>query len=847
VRPGRAAAAGAYRLHIADPLTLAFDDVDGGSGIGNQVDPDVLAELLQFHDSELGPSILELLTDPDSTLRIGVESDIIATESSTDEQKRQRAIYYKKVAETIHPHLERFFRAEMYRRCREAAPNLCHHLQLQPIVVPQVQRSPALTALAAKLAKLLPVYTKLADLRKAELDSENQRTRNQTLMDKARRDLDMLQPDAGFDDYDDFDFVSGWTEEETKDLLTAVKRELAKLGTDSRATSRSDALPWDEIAAAFAGHDGASCKGEYIRWRADNAITRATKNLTGIEAQLKSMQTRNATIIQELTVVDMPTSASANTILAKNDPSAKKAKLTLNLSALLGACNPRCLPDLMRAFTSFCDQLPGSYSLTRCILSYISTEFLTGNTTASFPQARNKYSLDLPDTTVLSAFIDQESRSLARILASDYPTLVEDMCQLRNVNSDTPAPGMYQAEKTCGIEMILATFHKHSGKNQSFVRALRAAICSIGGILANKKDTLSTLRAFMKNLIRVAKRMTVRIDWDEGVRPLLSYLRDQSSTVYIEIIQEYCHPTVAERYDALLVMEKIISQMIAVCEQNLVAADIRIDQTSVAGKAIAFAAAMAEINHLTGEECVDALMISVAPTRQKQQLALAASPSTSTGSGTGRSAKALALTTPEDALKYAISDKCPNFERHIFIEKYQPSMGSSWKCQHEGCNNPVPDDQRIAYQKLRLGECVENYWKAAMCTTHFVHHLVKDMPGKGGEVIRMMTKNASRKKIRLLEDWQKELYKKMKPSTDAGTNAVIAPSTSGAPSPAAGDTGTDAAARFERFQQFERFEKQQQAPTNFILPGDAEFRDLQMKQSQLAEQVKAASLRRLNC
>ena len=73
-----------------------------------------------------------------------------------------------------------------------------------------------------ELAKLLPVYTKLADLWKAELDSENQRTWNQTLMDKARRDLDMLQLDASFDDYDDFDFVSSWTEEETKNLLTAV-------------------------------------------------------------------------------------------------------------------------------------------------------------------------------------------------------------------------------------------------------------------------------------------------------------------------------------------------------------------------------------------------------------------------------------------------------------------------------------------------------------------------------------------------------------------------------------------------------------------------------------------------
>ena len=80
-------------------------------------------------------------------------------------------------------------------------------------------------------------------------------------------------------------------------MLAAVKRELAKLGPDSQATSRSDMLPWDEIAAAFAGQDGASCKNEYTRSRADNAITRATKNLTGIEAQLKSMQTRNNTII----------------------------------------------------------------------------------------------------------------------------------------------------------------------------------------------------------------------------------------------------------------------------------------------------------------------------------------------------------------------------------------------------------------------------------------------------------------------------------------------------------------------------------------------------------------------
>ena len=146
---------------------------------------------------------------------------------------------------------------------------------------------------------------------------------------------------------------------------------------------------------------------------------------------------------------------------------------------------------------------------------------------------------------------------MARILCAEYPDLVEDMCSARPINIDTPEPQNFQASKTCGNEMLYAAFHKHSGKNTSFVRALRGALSSIGGVLANKKDSLSTLKAFMIDLVRVGKKMLVRLDWDEAVRPLMNYLRDQSSSIYLEIIQQYGHPTETQRYDALLVLEEI--------------------------------------------------------------------------------------------------------------------------------------------------------------------------------------------------------------------------------------------------------------------------------------------------
>jgi hypothetical protein len=359
----------------------------------------------------------------------------------------------------------------------------------------------------------------------------------------------------------------------------------------------------------------------------------------------------------------------------------------------------------------------------------------------------------------------------------------------------------------------------------------------------------------------------VRIDWDEAVRPLLTYLRDQSSTVYIEIIQEFGIPTEAQQYDALLVMEEIISSMIAVCEQNLVAADIQIDQAMVRGKTIAFTTAMAEIKAMTGEDCCAALLITTASPSTGGAGRQRTDKKNDTMNG-GRTAKALALTTPEDALTYALSDKCPNSARHNIIEKFQPTKASRWVCQHRGCNEPVADDMRTAYQRLRVTDAVENYWKGALCPTHFVHHLIGDLPGKApDETIKQMAKASIVKKVRILTDDQTALYKRLKASSNRdGTNGtnMAAPAPSAAAPANSGGLDTDAAARYERFQQFERFEKQQASSMHIGMiqnkidePAPKQMDDMAMlrspefqqfrSRSQLAAQVKAAASQHLNC
>eukprot|EP01052_Picozoa_sp_SAG31_P029048 SAG31_NODE_2857_length_4991_cov_51.196443_1_plen_153_part_00 len=94
----------------------------------------------------------------------------------------------------------------------------------------------------------------------------------------------------------------------------------------------------------------------------------------------------------ELSKADVP-SSHLNAHEKLNSTQRDTGKLVINITAVMGNCNPKVLIDIMKAFTSYFDQNPGSYSITRALLIYIHAEFLSNNVTIAFPMQSNDYSL----------------------------------------------------------------------------------------------------------------------------------------------------------------------------------------------------------------------------------------------------------------------------------------------------------------------------------------------------------------------------------------------------------------------------------------------------------------------
>ena len=117
-------------------------------------------------------------------------------------------------------------------------------------------------------------------------------------------------------------------------------------------------------------------------------------------------------------MADVSTASNSAAAVNKSlDAAAKTAVLTVDDSALMRICNPKALASFMCALTSYFDQVPGSYTLTRLFITYLQDEFLTGNTTATFPTVHNKYSIgNAVSIDIFVPSLQQESQAVARLL-----------------------------------------------------------------------------------------------------------------------------------------------------------------------------------------------------------------------------------------------------------------------------------------------------------------------------------------------------------------------------------------------------------------------------------------------
>eukprot|EP01052_Picozoa_sp_SAG31_P007868 SAG31_NODE_384_length_16414_cov_7.492308_1_plen_180_part_00 len=154
----------------------------------------------------------------------------------------------------------------------------------------------------------------------------------------------------------------------------------------------------------------------------------------------------------------------------------------------------------------------------------------------------NKYSLgdNAEFKALMAPYLEHGSHALARILTGVSSYLVEDVCESRQIKTSSHLNSnpteLFKANKRCGLSMIFAMFHKHSEKNHEFMRAMKAALSSLIAVLANKQDTLQTLRSIMKKLIQPAKKMNLLIDWDDSCKPIITFLRElRSSSVAVRV------------------------------------------------------------------------------------------------------------------------------------------------------------------------------------------------------------------------------------------------------------------------------------------------------------------------
>ena len=786
-----------------NPASADYTAVRRGLFIDEEpvIDPTQLHNLLrEHHDTELAQTVaIDMFDDASSPFMkdFHTKLDELSAEDKAAALNAATAVF-----KIMLPHILSLQVSALSPLAISAAPHLCSVLNLTKASVKEYDISSASSTMITSLEKLEPIYSKLLAITGNIDKSEAKRTKTQKYMDAADSALLLHEANAeGDEDFNMYNLLSSWTDEERSELMTRCK---AAIKTDPTIREHPNRMKWDEIAAGCGDHDDDECESEFGRASAEATLKAGTTAMNTIETRIKSLLKQKDMVMTELSKADVPSSHLSVHDTQKSD-GVKFSKLTLNTSALMATCNPKVLISMVRGLNSYFDQHPGSYTLTRVFMNYINTEFLSNNMQIVFPMDSNAYQLGgNPEFSELfSRYLEQESHSLARIMTSISSEMVEDFCESRQIKTSTPEPEMFQANKRCAMSMIYSIFHKHSEKNHDFMKAMKAAVSSLIGLLANKKETLPTLRAIMKKIIQPAKKMNLMVDWEDSCRPILTFLRDQSNSTYMEVIQEYKNPLSSQRHDSIAVLEELVSKMIAIGQKDTLSADITINPSTVLTESTNYASAMAVICHLTGEKSDPELILQTAPVgggAVKDKPNHKASPD-----------KPNVSASDADKLKFALSAKCGNKSRHVAIEVHQPTSGASWKCGVASCNNSVTDTKVKSMQEYRLSQQgLEQYWQATPCDSCQVKQFFNNLTDKCNASMYKFRPGAAEKKLKWLSTAQKEMYQKLQqaetdrtPIGAALTEPAAEPTGFPAPSIAA-SIDAESMSEFRMWQQAKR-------------------------------------------
>ena len=345
------------------------------------IDPTQLLSLLrEHHDSELAQTVaIDMFDDASSPFmkEFQTKLDELSAEDKAAALNAATAVF-----KIMLPHILSLQESALSPLAISAAPHLCSVLNLTKASVKEYDISSASSTMITSLEKLEPIYSKLLAITGNIDKSEAKRIKTQKYMDAADSALLLHEANAeGDEDFNMYNLLSSWTDEERSELMTRCK---AAIKADPTIREHPNRMKWDEIAAGCGDHDDDECESEFGRASAEATLKAGTTAMSTIETRIKSLLKQKDMVMTELSKADVPSSHLSVHDTQKSD-GVKFSKLVLNSSALMATCNPKVLVSLVRGLNSYFDQHPGSYTLTRVFMNYINTEFLSNNMQIVFP------------------------------------------------------------------------------------------------------------------------------------------------------------------------------------------------------------------------------------------------------------------------------------------------------------------------------------------------------------------------------------------------------------------------------------------------------------------------------